>query len=382
MKFLLKDRPVSIRIISSLFFLIGIAVSFPLWMSQRAFPLAPIAGFIPKFPAVIDVLIVVVLMLSLGLGILLQRRGIFIVILVVLFILLVQDQMRWQPWVYLYLMLLLPFASKIDKSKLTPYFQILIIGVYLWSGIHKFSPEFLDNTYRMILMDMFGIESEASIYNLRSLGYIIPAVEIAVPILLIIPKTRTIGVIGAIITHLFIGGLFVMIGINTIVYPWNIAMILLVITLFHQNPEPITIWKGGSSLSLFFNVQAIILFILLPSLSLVERWDHYLSFSLYSGKTNLFYICVDNENAHRIDADLQQYYWQTETLTQGEMISMDAWAIGELNVPFYPEQRVFKKIAQSFCTNYSNNDFIVYAEFDRAFKKGAIEVFNCSDLKK
>ena len=259
------------------------------------------------------------------------------------------------------------------------YFQILLIGVYLWGGIHKFSSEFIDNTYLSILMDMFGLDGPETIQSLGWLGYSIPLVELAIALLLIFPKTRKIGVVGVILTHLFILVFLFRINSNTILYPWNVAMVLFVLVLFYKNNEPLVFREEHQSLIRILNSLAIILFILLPAFSISNKWDNYLSFKLFSGKTHLFYICVDNTSAHLIDPHLKEYFWEPEGLNKGKMISLNEWTLDELNVPFYPETRVFKQVAKDFCSSQSHPDIYIFTEFDRGFNEGPIELFGCED---
>ncbi len=355
-------------------------MSFNLWITDRTFPLCPVSDLVPESPVVVDVIVVGMALLLLAGGMIFKRRIIFVLLIAVFLLLFLQDQMRWQPWAYMYFLMLVPFAFKLDKEKLVTYFQILIIGVYLWGGIHKFSAEFIDNTYLTILMDMFGFESAETIQNLGWMGYSIPLVELAVAILLIFPKTRLLGVIGVVITHLFILVFLVSIDSNTILYPWNIAMVLFTGVLFYKNSEPLKLWNGQPNLIRFLNFKAIMLFILMPALSLFNNWDNYLSFKLFSGKTHLFYICVDNANAHKVDPSLAPYCWAPEGLNNGVMISLNEWTLDELNIPFYPETRVFKKVASHFCETEASPEIYIFTEFDRGFKEGPLAVFRCEDF--
>jgi len=380
MKQLLDNRIRFIRILTSFSLFVGIVMSFNLWISDRTFPLCPVSDFIPASPVGMDVFIVGLALLLLGGGMISKHRMIFISLIVVFLLLFLQDQMRWQPWAYMYFLMLIPFSFKLDNEKLISYFQILIIGVYLWGGIHKFSADFIDNTYLTILMDMFGLDSPETIQSLGWLGYSIPIIELAIALLLIFPRTRFLGFVGVVITHLFILVFLVCIDSNTILYPWNIAMVLFTGLLFYKNSEPMRIWERQSNLLRVFNFKAILLFILLPALSLFNNWDNYLSFKLFSGKTHLFYICIDNAHAHLIDPSLKPYYWEPEGLNNGVMISLNEWTLDELDIPFYPETRVFKKVASSFCETNSNPEIYIFTEFDRGFKEGPLEVFRCEDF--
>jgi len=380
MKLLLDNRVYIIQIFTCLFFIIGILMSFPLWTADRTFPLCPVFDEIPQFTSDLSVIVVIALIILMFLGAIFRHRLIFIITLVVMFFLLLQDQMRWQPWVYLYCFLLFPFVLKAKRSDFVPYFQLLIIGIYLWGGLHKFSPDFIDFTYSKILRELFRVENQDTILNLRWFGYSIPTIEVLIALLLVFPKTRLAGIIGALLTHAFILIYLIKIEYNTIVYPWNIAMAILVLVLFFRNLNSLKIWKGCNRQVKFLNSIAITFFLIMPVFCLFNLWDNYLSFRLYSGKTNLFFVTVSDDEIDKIDGELHAYFWQVERLTGGEMISLNKWAVEELNVPFYPETRVFKQVTKSFCGLGIENDKLISVEFERSFGEGEYQAFKCSDL--
>ncbi len=66
---------------------------------------------------------------------------------------------------------------------------------------------------------------------------------------------------------------------NTVVWPWNIAMILFLLLLFrHGDPSASEILWGSTR----FHRMALALLGLAPALSFFNVWDSYLSAALYS----------------------------------------------------------------------------------------------------
>ncbi len=96
------------RVVVPLFFVIGILLSWKLWGSDRLFPLCPIIDGIPIFSGEVGLVLASLLVSLLILTGLYPKRWLFGVLFVLLLFLLIQDQVRWQPWVYLYFFLLLP----------------------------------------------------------------------------------------------------------------------------------------------------------------------------------------------------------------------------------------------------------------------------------
>ena len=91
----------------------GFVLSPKLWVSSRFYPLAPVPVHgLPHISYPLDYVCFGVLWLLLALIATAVRPRIYIVGFVALLLFLaLLDQTRWQPWVYLYLFMLIPFAS-------------------------------------------------------------------------------------------------------------------------------------------------------------------------------------------------------------------------------------------------------------------------------
>src|SRR5882672_9425177 len=80
--------------------------SAPLWMSSRPYPLLPVANWLPVLSGPWDKLAFAAALASLLLGVRFHRAGVMAFLVVSLFLALA-DQARWQPWFYMYWVLLL-----------------------------------------------------------------------------------------------------------------------------------------------------------------------------------------------------------------------------------------------------------------------------------
>ena len=371
----------------NIFFAIGIILSFRLWTADRFFPLFPIFEGLSELSPWLNHIVTVLLVISLLINQLFKGKKIFLLIFALLILLFLQDQMRWQAWVYVYVLMLLPFSislkSEEQQSSLIKYLQIAIVGIYIWSGIHKINPAFIDVTFRSILIDFFGIRNTTLIGQLRYFGYIIPGLEILAGILLVSKRLRKLGVMLVTATHIFILIYLSPLGVNhnVIVYPWNISMTLFSWLLFYGQGNKIDL-RLGKNVRLNVNtmvMSALVLF--LPVLNFFGYWDHYLSFSLYSDKTDDFYIAVADEEMHKIDPRLKPYFVTIKDMKGGVVIDVNQWALDELKVPFYPERRLFEKICRDFCQLSIENDKMVFLVFERPIEKGRYDSFTCPDLK-
>ncbi len=279
-----------------LFLLIGMLLSFNLWKADRFFPLAPFVHGLNESSTQLNSLLLTVLTLSLMAAIF-SNKTIFIrVALCALIIILLQDQQRWQPWVYCYLLLLLPFAiSPRERQPISALIcaQIVLIGIYLWSGIHKFNSNFIELTFTNILTNFFQIKNEKIINVIRYSGYLVPIIEVFIAVALTIPKLRTLGVLLVVSMHTFILVYLSPLGVddNSIVYPWNIAMILLTALLFFKQKNNVTSIIQGTIQMKLLSAVLIVLVLILPLLNFINKWDSYLSFSLYSDKIYVALCC-------------------------------------------------------------------------------------------
>ena len=155
-----------IRMISCAAFLIGILGSYKLWLSYRQFPLAPLVEDLAA-PALVHNLILLILASSLLFLIFRLNARVMLVFFLGLGLALVLDQNRLQPWVYFYsLILLLFYHSKNlpDPAFVLNAIRIILICMYLWSGLHKLNGSFLSIEFPQLVQDFFG-DQYPSVFN-------------------------------------------------------------------------------------------------------------------------------------------------------------------------------------------------------------------------
>jgi len=195
------------------FFLIGVAMSFPLWHGQRLFPVIPVLSGMPPLPAPWDFVLLGLFAGALLLHIFRINKVLTAVLLGLTALMVTLDQMRLQPWVFIYFLALLPLAfTDFRKEKSIEiygplwitYIRILLIGVYCWSGLHKFTPSFIDIVYPTLLNGLFKVPDGSWLLEVRELGYGAAAMELLIGLGLIFPKTRNLAVVGAVFSHVLI----------------------------------------------------------------------------------------------------------------------------------------------------------------------------------
>jgi uncharacterized membrane protein YphA (DoxX/SURF4 family) len=360
---------------------LGLLASLPVWLNTRTFPLLPIFSGFPILPAPLDTGLYAVMLISLLAAMWFYRPAV-IVFLGASFFAYCGDQNRGQPWLYMYWVMLL--LSVFRSPAASAACRIAIAAVYFWSGIQKINPRFFQVTPDWFVAPALNWHLPSGAIDLLKLSVkAAPFIEIAIGLLLWFPKLRRIAFALTILTHafalLFLGPLGH--NYNWVVWPWNLAMIALVLSLFakgkifelprpaptsekakpicsaNKNTPPpaasgdafglttthIELWCSRAAL------VVVALYSLLPILSYSGRWDSYFSFSLYSENLAVANIFVTESFRANLPPQLQRH---VETFPQAYdpehqgplLFVFPNWAYEELHVPTLFEPRNFVNI--------------------------------------
>ena len=333
--------------------LCGFAFSGRLWITSRLFPLAPVSDSLPAIPPPMDYGLMFLLAGLLLAIIMAAKPAKFILLFVALAVLwCLWDQTRWQPWLYQYLAMLTGlglYAGKNDQEALNCC-RLVMICTYFWSGLQKLNINFARETWPDIAGSLFRFLPPV-VRNLPAFVVLsIPLLEICVGLGLATRRYRNAAVALAAVTHVFILVLLASSGENTVVWPWNLAMVFFVVMLFWQD-------RQTAAPALLFSKRAfhrlvLLLFGLMPVLSFFNLFDSYLSLALYSGNTDQAVIYVTPAVIDMLPAAIHPHIWQQ---TSPFFLDINRWAYGELNVPVYPEPRIYRKVAEQICSYAMNS---------------------------
>jgi predicted DCC family thiol-disulfide oxidoreductase YuxK len=329
--------------------LAAIATAPMLWVSKRAYPVVPV---LTVLPVLLEIIALAVMTFGAAAALVLPKpRGALALLLGGAVVLALGDQTRWQPWFYQYTIMLSVLTAwswrpNDLKASLEPLaaLRVVMIGLYAWSGIQKLNATYLSGTFGWLVEPLGALLPATWVESLSVLGAASPAAEIAIAVGLLFPATRPWATAAAVALHAFI---LAMLGPwahnwNSIVWPWNGAMIALVVVLFASDRDTRPAAILGTPISVGRAV-AIAAFIVLPALSLVDRWDPYLSSSLYSRNLRHAAIRLRSDARQALPADLQPYADDEDVLWPM------TWALDALNVPAYPAVRVYKGLARAVC---------------------------------
>lgn len=369
--------------------LVSLLLSVNLWLGARLYPLTPIIKYLPTILPPWDIVLFILLLFSLTAALISLHPRKFIILSVSgLCILAILDQSRWQPEFYQFFWMLVALSvfswkekTVVLQNQILITCQLIIGSVYVWSGIQKINHVFLTDIFPWMLdpfIHTWSIEIKSAIF---SLGVFIPLIEICIGIGLLTKKLRDYAVISAIAMHLFVLSSIGPFGHNwnNVIWPWNIAMACFVVILF---------WKNNTSLKeILFNNHSLIhyitllLFAVMPILSFLGLWDSYLSSTLYSGNIKDAKVYIKGVSLSELPAGIGKY---SVPISQTESaIDIYKWSFGELNVPPYPEDRIFKNIGKMICGLSKNSSGVNLVIAGKPHFKTGTQIsksYSCLDL--
>ncbi len=311
-----------------------------LWLSStQTYPLTPFWDLAPPLPYPADyALFGLFVALAAGVG---TARGralgwLAAVALAAVTFLVLENISRLQPWLYQYSFMLLALClcgwGCVGTQDALKACRLIIVATYLWSGLLKANAGFFELTYPWLVGPLTERLPDWAGSALLSGAYAVPVVEAAIGVGLLTRRFRKLAVAGAVLMHAFI---MICVGpwghdYNTVVWPWNFAMVAFVLVLFWRPPDepsPSAILVPGRPLSPGSALRAAVLVLVafMPLFSFFGLWDSYLSSSLYSGATKR--------------GDVLE--WDGSDWRRTGIQNL---ALQELNTPPYPEERVFKSV--------------------------------------
>jgi hypothetical protein len=327
----------------------GLLLTPRLFLASRVYPRAPVLDGWPLLAAPLDLIVLGVLLAALGGVALAPRPRWWAAAATALALLLAaEDQSRWQPWFFQYVAMLAALAVARDASDTVAAWRAVLVGLYLWSGIQKLNATFMTHLFPWLVEPLTAVLPAGLHRTLLSGWIVVPLMEIAVAMGLLVPRLRNVAVAGAIATHIVVLGLLGPLGhaTNAVVWPWNAALAVLSALLFwnagHASVRDVPVPRRLGA-----HAAAVLLFGLLPALSFAGRWDAYLSGALYSGNVKAAALSVTDAVAARLPEPARRHVARNRM--GANVLDVWEWSMGELAVPSYPEDRVFRAVARDVC---------------------------------
>ena len=339
-----------------------------LWQSERAFPHAPVWDWLPALVSPLDFILLLAEICLLGLIAISPSRNKCVGALVAIAcVWIATDQIRLTPWYYLYILLLVPAVlykrpnSEEDNAGVLLAAQVVVVGLYFWSGLHKNSYDYYHYVHGFIVKPLESYLPTTLFEVVQASGSIAPWFELSAGLLLMFGATRNLAVF--LITGMH-GFLLLCLGPlgsgwNWIIWPWNISMVLIVWSLFYQSkPLPWAILAKPSTRLVAFPL--ILLALVMPAFRFVEAWDNNLSFCLYSGKTRGLTLFVKESAAAKLPLEARELLKPSRSTAGLLYMSADTWSSEALGVPVNPEDRIYKAVGKALNERYFEpNEFVI-----------------------
>lgn len=284
----------SIRL-SAFCIMFSLVISHGWWFQEnRLLRPSPLFAWAEAIPDSVNALLYGVLLL--GCAVLLAmpgKRRIGFILVPVYALLVLQDQVRWQFYLYIHFfnLLVAAVAPSTVKDKHLDALRYMVIGVYLWAGIYKMNPFFMNTGFPWFVSAWFPYTALAKI-----IGIAVPFIEAGIGILLLIPKTRWIGQLLATVMLAVVLLSLGPYGHNEWGYIWPINVYLDVIVIFLFMDRKRSLW-GKTAFRNAMPAAAIFLFVLLPALGATNYLGHHPSFKLFCCT---YRAVVVNENGQQV----------------------------------------------------------------------------------
>ena len=316
-----------------------IALSRPLWGTVREFPAAPWLP-VPAVPDALSSWTVPLLLVLLAIA-LVPRSWTPLPFLAAAAVLVVWDQNRLQPWLYQGA-LILGACAVAERAR--PACQLVLVATYFWSGVSKLNPDFGPAVLPWALGPLGASFLPAD--WMAPLGMLLGGTEALIGVGLLVPRTRRAAAVAAALLH---GLLLLALGPfgqrwNPVVWPWNLALGVLVLLLFWDDDRPARALVWSTS---WYHRALVVLVGILPALHPAGLWDAYLSFSLYSLNVDEAWLAAERAAAPSLGPHARAV---AETGTDGRLIvRFLPWAMRDMRTPPYPERRAYLAAFRVLC---------------------------------
>jgi hypothetical protein len=335
-----------------------------------------VAQFLRPLPYPLDYAVYILLLaLLVAAAIVPKPRWWIVASLILLALLCAQDQSRLQPWCYQYAFMLTALALGPANASANVC-RLIVAAIYFWSGAQKLNPFFAPGTFTYLAHPL-AVYFPSFVVKA---GYVAPFIEIACGIGLLTRRLRPPAIVMLIAMHAFILLAIGPLGhdFNSVVWPWNIAMIVFLLLLHRRSDAGAGEIFWGPAI---FHRIVFALFALAPALSFFNLWDSYLSAALYSGNKNQGAIYMTESVADHLPDEVDQDI--SEEADNLDRVLVNDWSFDELNAPAYPEVRIYKNAARRLCEFAAKPSDVRLEVQGKAVlgNRAARLVFICSELR-
>ncbi len=353
----------------SVFVLALIAATWKLWIPQQSFPQVPLVRWARSVPFWVDWLLILLCCIALVVVLVARQSrrlnsAAWLAASASMFGLMLLNQHRMQPWAYLAILAGLLFGT-CTAVQAQNWLRWLVLSVYIYSAISKFDYLFaatLGQEFVEAGLGLVGLSAAHWPPTLRLwLALSLPIGELFVAFVLLIPRLRRGGVILGVGLHILLLLVLSPLGMDhrAGVLIWNLQFCALLVLLFWPATPPSDATEHpeaerppwGVTASMASRAVAVCA-LFLPLLDAFNRWDHWLSWGLYSTRAPRVELYVSEDYVSKLPDDLQQVCSQATYSGYLRKFALDRWSLARLGVPIYPQDRFHTGLCIALMQNY------------------------------
>jgi predicted DCC family thiol-disulfide oxidoreductase YuxK/uncharacterized membrane protein YphA (DoxX/SURF4 family) len=368
---------------------IQLAMTPALWTGAHSYPPAPIWSGLPRIPvAVGTAMYVAAFVLCALIAVSARPQRDIAALLALLAIYCAFDQMHLQAWIFMYAFLLgtlAVFSWRPDDTQgrdiAINTARLIVAATYVYSGLQKINFNFVSNDFPWIVQPITNL-LPGTADALHAFGAFAPLLQVGFGLGLLLPRTRPVSLVLAVLMHLFILAMLGPFGWNwnAIIWPWTAAMAVFDIVLFARADTRARdiLWPPGGT-GWRYRAIVFVLFAIMPAASFFNAWDSEISSALYSGNVTEGRLYVDDKGAAALPPAIARY--ATRTSANTHVINFQLWAIEELGVVPYSEARTYRALARDVCAYMPEpNDLVLTVREQRMWNSRPEMSFTCIDV--
>ena len=340
--------------------LVLLLTTIKLWFPQSVFPQVPLSDLGLLCPAWTQTIAALALFGSLIVTLPVRRfkryqiAGMLTYIVSMAFLFLT-DQHRLQPWAYQFFLMGIVLVT-CESARAIELIRLLVISIYVYSAISKMDYQFYHTTGLDLIgtiLGFIGLDINNFVDPMKTyLISVLPATEFIAAGLLCFSRTRKTGILVASLMHF---GLFVVLGPLGLghmpgVLMWNLAFIVLLISLFAVEVPLRRRAKSGDAQVSMIGTIAVMIAVALPVAESLGRCDHWLAWGLYSPRNSRVVFEVHDRYLVNLPAEITI----SKTSNDGGFttLNLDTWSLSQLWAPNYPQARFQLGVARYLVEKY------------------------------
>ncbi len=339
-----------------------IFITWPLWTQVSPFPAVPLFSFLSAVPVAVDrcflaLLLTAILVLSIELAtgrslFRFPKKATLATSLVAAIVLAALNQHRLQPWHWLFILVAAQTLCLRPTCGLQLH-RLTIASIYVFAAVSRLGPGVADGMSREVVTVVCRGLSLAHLLRDEDVVFRLcvgmSLVELTCGLLLLIPRTRLLGVCLTVALHITLLVVLSPLGLKHHygVLAWNVYFLIAVPVLFWPTGgKSVAAERTKTTRELTKPAWMFAAFVLgFPASGLVGIADNWLSWQLYSPRPEVLRVFVRQQAAQDLPAAVRQYVGQPAPLDDWCPVRIDRWSLAAVNAPIYPEDRFQMAVA-------------------------------------